>query len=158
MRQLFSLLLISLSFSLCAAEIRIIPPKGWEGIEDAKQLPQKVKLLFVGDGTSPFNPSLNIAMEETVMSPKEYVRLAKSYHEEQKGTLCKQIGTMDTGAGPAHILQIDRPTQWGDVRFMQAIVLRDQKAYVLTATCLHEEFPSLSQELFHSIKSFRIEK
>ncbi|MFZ0566050.1 MAG: hypothetical protein WAM28_07690, partial [Chlamydiales bacterium] len=69
-------------------------------------------------------------------------------------TRCTLLGTMQTKAGVAHMLQVDRSTQWGNVRFIQAVLLKESTAYLITATCVQEEFASLSSQLFKSIKSF----
>jgi hypothetical protein len=134
------------------------PPKGWECIDDPTQLPQKVKVLFIGTGTikSPFNPSINVTTEETSLSIGEYVCLAKQYHETQSSTRCIALGTVKTESGQAELLQIDRPTQWGDVRFIQAMLIQEGRAYVVTATCLKKEFGALSSQLFKSIQSFKV--
>lgn len=156
MRFLFCMILFCSSIVLHAETVSIVPPKGWERINDPEQLPQKVSVIYVGTGKSQFTPSINLASEETTLYPDEYMSLAKSYHLGQGDTRCKQLGAIDMQAGKANLLQIDRPTQWGNVRFLQAVLVRDQKAYVITATCLQEEFMSLSTQLFKSIQSFSI--
>ncbi len=134
------------------------PPKGWECIVDEKQLPQKVKAIFVGTGhgNSQFTPSINIASESTQLSLKDYVAQAKSYHEGRAGTRCALLGNMATAAGSAEMLQIDRPSQWGDIRFVQAMLLQDGEAYVVTATCLKQEFSAFSSQIFKAIQSFSL--
>ena len=134
------------------------PPKGWECINDPSQLPQKVKVIFIGSGTTknPFTPSLNIACEETLLPTHEYLNLAKSYHEGQGKTHCALLGKLKTDAGGAELLQIDRASQWGDVRFIQAVLVQEGCAYVVTATCLKNDFSMLSSQIFKAIQSLRI--
>lgn len=136
--------------------IQLTPPKGWECISDPAQLPQKILSIYVGAGKGQFTPSINIASEETTQSLDEYIRIAKSHHETQGETRCALLGSIDTKSGKAKLLQIDRVTNWGNVRFLQAILLEDKTAYVLTATCLQEEFSSLSGQFFKSFQSFSI--
>ena len=135
-----------------------LPPKGWECINDPGQLPQKVKVIFVGSGqgNNPFTPSVNLAAESTTLSLKEYVAQAKAYHEGRAGTRCTVVGTIQTNAGPAQMLQIDRASQWGDIRFLQAIYIQDAEAYVITATCLKSDFGNLSSQIFKAIQSFSL--
>jgi hypothetical protein len=152
---LLSVLLLLASF-LGGTEVELTcPPKGWECIRDPEQLPQKVKLIYIGNpsGKSVFNPSLNIACETTSLSLSEYLVEAKIYHEGQGGTTCHSLGKIATLAGEAHLLQIDRPSQWGDVRFLQGIFIREGNAYVITATCLKNEFNLYSTSLFKAIQS-----
>lgn len=156
MRLIFCFILFCFNCVLMAETFSIVPPKGWDCINDPEQLPQKVSVIYIGAGKTQFTPSINLASEETSLQPEEYLALAKSYHQGQGDTRCKQLGTVDTKAGKAQLLQIDRQTQWGDVRFIQAVLVRDKKAYVVTATCLQEEFSFLSPQIFKSIQSFAI--
>lgn len=160
LKSIFLLLLTSYcSFTYGAHSAYItLPPKGWECINDPQQLPQKVKVIFVGSGqgNNPFTPSVNLATEVTTLSLKEYVAQAKAYHESRGGTRCNVIGTIQTNAGPAQMLQIDRPSQWGDIRFIQAMYIKDTEAFVITATCLKSDFSALSSQIFKAIQSFSL--
>ncbi len=156
MRLFFCFMFLLCATAVHADTLSVVPPKGWERIRDPEQLPQKVSVIYIGSGKSPFSPSINLATEETTLPVNEYMTLAKSYHIAQANTHCKQLGTIDTNAGKANLLQIDRPTQWGPVRFIQGVIVQDEKAFVVTATCLQEEFASLSAQIFKSIQSFTI--
>jgi len=156
MRLCSCFILLCFSFALHASNLSVVPPKGWDSISDPEQLPEKVCMIYIGTGKGQFSPSINLAYEETTLYPDEYMALAKSYHEGQGDTRCKQLGTIDTKAGKANLLQIDRNTQWGNVRFIQAVVLREKTAYVITATCLQEDFAALSAQLFKSIQTFSV--
>lgn len=130
-------------------------PKGWGCIDDKTQLPGKVDLVYIGAGkTGQFTPSINLATEVTEMTITEYTALAKNYHETQANTTCSYLGTITTQAGVAELLQIDRKTQWGVVRFLQAMLIDKGKAYVLTATCLQEDFSNLYSQFFQTMQSF----
>lgn len=134
------------------------PPKGWDCISDPQQLPQKIKVIFVGSGhgNNSFTPSVNLACETTNLSLKEYVAQAKAYHEGRPGTRCNVLGIIQTHAGAVHMLQIDRPSQWGEIRFIQAMHIVGADAYVITATCLKNDFSALSSQIFKTIQSFSI--
>lgn len=131
-------------------------PKGWQCINDKKQLPSKVEMVFIGTGKGQFTPSINLATEKTEMTLKEYVDLSKQYHEGQGETTCRSLGTIETNMGSAHMLQIDRQTQWGTVRFLQASLIKNGSAFVITATCLLEDYNALSAQFIRSIQSFTI--
>lgn len=134
------------------------PPKGWECITDPSQLPAKVHSVYIGSCSkqNAFAPSLNITREETSLAKEEYVTLAKTYHESQGKTRCTRVGQLKTGSGMVEVLQIDRPSQWGDVRFVQAILLHGGEAYVVTATCLKNEFHLYSSQIFKAIQSLNV--
>jgi hypothetical protein len=135
------------------------PPKGWECINDPQQLPQKVRVIYIGQGqgANPFTPSINLATETTTLSLRDYVMQAKTYHESRAGTRCHILGMIQTAAGQAQLLQIDRPSQWGDIRFVQAMYLHEGEAFVVTATCLKSEFSNLSSQIFKTIQSLTLQ-
>lgn len=157
---LLSFLFISNSYLQAQSRDSYIvnPPKGWECIDDPSQLPQKIKVIYVckGAGGSQFTPSINVACEMTAVSLKEYVMLAKAYHEGQGETSCKLLGKVKTAAGVAELIQIDRASQWGEVRFFQAMLLHEGEAYVVTATCLKNEFNIYSSQILKAIQSLNI--
>lgn len=160
LKSVFSLLFMSCcTLAMGSNPIYITcPPKGWECIDDPAQLPQKVKVIFVGagHGNNAFTPSVNLACESTSLSQSDYIAQAKAYHEGRAGTRCNIIGSIQTASGPAQMLQIDRPSQWGDIRFMQAMLVINGEAYVMTATCLKSEFSTLSSQIFKAIQSFTL--
>jgi hypothetical protein len=129
-------------------------PTGWECIQDETQLPKKVKLLFIGKGQGTFAPSINLAMEETTLGLEEYVKLAKKYHESQSETICRPLGDIETKMGKASVLQIQRLTEWGDIRFLQASWVKEGMAYVITATAAHDEFANLYPDFYQAFFSF----
>ena len=133
------------------------PPKGWECIDDPAQLPQKIKEIYIGSkgDKTPFTPSLNVACEETSLSITEYMAQAKTHHEGDGSTRCTLIGKIETSLGSAKVLQIDRTTQWGEVRFIQGMLVLEGKAYVITATCLKKDFSLFSTPFFKAIQSFQ---
>ena len=86
----------------------------------------------------------------------DYIETARLYHEGEGQTQVAKLGQIPTKAGPAQLLQIDRKTDLGMIRFLQAAVIQDNIAYVVTATCLRDEFASYCGSFFDSIKSFEI--
>lgn len=157
LKALFSILFLSF-FCCLYGEISITPPKGWECITDTSQLPQKILKLYVGGSKSKFTPSINIASEESAATIEDYVRAAKMYHESQPNVKCTLMGKVDSKSGlPLHLMQIDTSTQMGNVRFIQAITIKNKVAYVITATCLQEEFSHLSSQFFKAIQTFSIQ-
>lgn len=153
MQFFLSILLSFCSLIAYAANPSLTPPKGWNCIDAATELPQKIVAVYIGPAKDKFTPSINIACEETAKNMTEYLNNAKTYHEMQGDAQCKNLGTVSTQAGEAHLLQVDRATSWGKVRFIQAILLQDHYAYVVTATCLQKEFATLAPQFFKSIQS-----
>lgn len=155
LRFCFSALFFTM-LPLFASELRLNIPEGWECVTDQSQLPKKVQLIAISPTKTKFTPSINIASEETDQELTEYVDTAKLYHESEGQTQVTKLGLIPTKAGQAQLLQIDRKTDFGMVRFLQAAVIQDHVAYVVTATCLRDEFASYCSNFFESIKSFEV--
>ncbi|MCH9608950.1 MAG: hypothetical protein S4CHLAM45_03090 [Chlamydiales bacterium] len=154
MRLIFSFLLL---MTPLFARVSISQPKGWDRIQDPNQLPAKIELIYVGSAQSKFRPSINVAKEEISVPLNDYVEAAKEYHSRAPQTLIQELGTIKTASGPGKLLQIDRKTEWGNVRFIQASIAIDKVAYVITGTCLKEEFGTYCTTFFDAIKTFKVE-
>ena len=155
LKQMIATLLLMTS-ALFAAEVRLALPEGWDCVTDASQLPKKVKLIAISPTKTKFTPSINLASEETNQTVEEYIDTAKLYHESEGNTQVTKLGQIPTKSGAAQLLQIDRKTDFGPVRFIQATLIEDKTAYVLTATCLRDDFASYCGSFFDSIKSFEL--
>lgn len=150
---IFTFLLQNIGF----AKFHITQPKGWDCINDSSQLPETVECLYIGAGKSTFRPTINVAYERTDMSLSDYFQKAKNYHQSEPETTCQELGSIKTKSGEAKVLQIDRNTGWGMVRFIQASIILNQTAYVITATCLREEFGACCPTFFETIQSFEVD-
>lgn len=132
------------------------PPKDWTA-SDPNALPKQVKILVKGNGQHEVPPSLNLATEKTAMDIKTYLKTIKELHESSGETTWSKLGSIQTTAGPATLTQIDTKTSWGNIRMMQAIIIHNKVAYILTATALKDEFPHFYKEFFQSIQSLKID-
>ncbi|MCB1112265.1 MAG: hypothetical protein H7A37_00285 [Chlamydiales bacterium] len=132
------------------------PPEGWF-LADPKALPPSVKIMVVGTSKNSFPPSINLGMEPYEGSLKDYLRMIKAINDSQ-GAEWKDLGTIRTQAGNASLSQVDSSTEWGDVRMMHVILLRDSTTYILTAAALKEEFPNYYNDFFKAMRSLRFNK
>lgn len=130
------------------------PPTGWQ-IADPKALPASVKIMVVGKGMSEFPPSMNLGAEPFKGTLKDYLKIVKSINDSQ-GTAWKDLGQLKTQAGETSLSQVDVKTEWGEVRMMHVILVKDGTAYVLTSAALKDEFSKFYQDFFNSMKSLRI--
>jgi len=133
-------------------------PKKWQCIAEKEALPTKVMAIYIGSGKKGFTPSINVATEETEVALGDYINLAKRHHESQIDTTCYNLGSLETTSGNVELLQIDKKTQWGEVRFLQATLIKEKTAYVLTATCLEEEYAEYYPQFLQAFQSFNIKK
>ena len=129
-------------------------PKNWQ-ITDEKQLPAHVRFMVVGKGKHEFPPSINLSTEEYNGSLQDYLTIVKDINASQ-GAEWKNLGTIKTEAGAASLSQADALTEWGPVRMMHVILLKNGTIYILTAAALKKEFPSFYQTFFTSLKSLKI--
>lgn len=127
------------------------PPQGWR-MADQKDLPKSVKLMVVGQGSYTFPPSINLGTEKFQGTLREYLGMIKEINNAQ-GAEWKDLGTIKTMAGNASLSQVDSKTEWGDVRMMHAVMVRDGNAYILTCAALKEEFSKFYKDFFSSMRS-----
>ena len=122
------------------------PPKNWQ-IADEKQLPDHVRFMVVGKGKYEFPPSINLSTEEYNGSLQDYLAIVKEINSSQ-GAEWKNLGTIKTEAGAASLSQADALTEWGPIRMMHVILLKNGTIYILTAAALKKEFPNFYQTFF----------
>jgi hypothetical protein len=130
------------------------PPEGWR-VADAQALPASVKIMVVGKGAHEFPPSMNLGTENYTGTLKQYLKRIKEINYSQ-GLEWKDLGMIRTEAGDASLSQVDTKTQWGDVRMMHVILLKNETVYILTAASLKEEFPKFYKDFFKSLRSLKI--
>lgn len=132
------------------------PPEGWH-LADPKALPPSVKIMVVGQSGTDFPPSLNLGTEKFNGTLKEYLKTIKAINDSQ-GSEWKDLGTIRTQAGTASLSQVDAKTEWGEVRMMHVILLRENMVYILTAAARKEEFSRHYKDFFKSMRSLRFNK
>ena len=116
-----------------------MPPDGW--MPAAKEtLSPLVKVGFLEPKTFGFRASLNLAEEEIDCNLQEYLDAVKNIHVNDHHNTWSNLGHFPTKAGPAVLTQIDSGSSWGAIRVLQLILVRDTKAYVLTAAASKKQF------------------
>jgi hypothetical protein len=141
--------------SLSSSQCFFIPPKNWE-IADPRSLSPKVKIAFLKKGGNGFCPSINLAIEETDASLNEYLKAVKAIHEQDRRNHWRALGKVRTSAGLGQLTEIDSTTEWGPVRILQLIIVKEGQAYVLTAAALKEEIPTYYKEFQSAFRSFTL--
>ncbi len=144
------------SDSLDSGIVLFTPPTGWR-MADPKLLPERVRIMVVGQGPSAFPPSMNLSLEPYSGSLKEYLKIIKNMNDAQ-GFEWKDLGTIRTEAGTASLSQVDTKTEWGSVRLMHVILLKNGTIYILTASALKDEFSQFYKDFFASMRSLRVAK
>lgn len=134
--------------------IFVAPPSGWMSV-DTKSLPTHVQFMVVGKGPSSFPPSLNLSWEPYPGTLKQYLKIVKNMNTAQ-GYEWKDLGTIQTQSGTGSLSQVDTKTQWGDVRLMHVILVKNGNVYIVTASALKNEFSLFYKEFFTAMRSLKI--
>lgn len=132
------------------------PPCGWM-LADSNALPGRVRTMVIGKGASGFPPSLNLSSEPYKGTLKQYLKIVKNINDAQ-GYEWKDLGTIQTQAGAGSLSQVDTKTQWGTVRLMHVILVKNGNVYILTGSALKDEFATFYKEFFTSMRSLKINK
>lgn len=136
--------------------ITFTPPSDWL-LVDRQHFTPAVILMVVGKGQSSFRPSMNLTSQAYGGTLKQYLQKIKDINQTQ-GYEWKDLGKINTGAGPASLSQVDTQTKWGEVRQMHLVLLKNNTIYILTAAALRTEFSSYYKEFFNSMRSLKINK
>lgn len=164
MRRL--ILLSALAIVPCVAKPTISPetldpqcffvvPSGWN-FSAPDPSSSHVKVAFIKKGSKGFSPSINLAIEETSASPSDYLKAVRSLHEQNRDYHWRALGKVRTSAGLGQLTEIDAPSPFGPVRMLQLIVMKEGKAYVLTAAALKEEIQQHYKDFQSAFRSFTL--
>lgn len=130
------------------------PPGDWE-IAHLKKPAPEILVGFLGKGSSSvFRPSINLAVEEIDGTLKEYVKAVKEIHLAEPKIQWRDLGKFTTRAGEGRLTEISKPSAFGEMKIFQAMVVKENKAYILTAALLQEDlskFRPAILESFHSL-------
>jgi hypothetical protein len=138
------------------AAIAFEPPVGWKEA-DRSVFPPSIKIMIVGKGEHEFPPSLSLGTEAFEGTLQDYIKIIKSINQA-KGIEWKDLGLIRTGAGDASLSQIFNKTQWGNIKVMNAILVKNGTVYILTAAALQEEFPKFYKEFFAAMRSLHFKE
>jgi len=131
------------------------PPKDWNCIQPPTSDPY-IRIAFLGKGQSDLRPSLNLAIEKTDVSLKEYLKSVKSIHENEMKVSWRDLGPFTFIAGKGRLAEIISPSPLGDVIMLQGIFIQEGYAYILTGAVLKEEFPQWQKNLLDALHSLVI--
>ncbi len=154
MRLLLATLLTVTAPLLAVPVCTFQPPKGWQ-IMDLKGLPQEVKFFVRQNVEKGLTPSINLAVEETNLSQSGYVEAVKKMHSELNKSV-SSLGQINSHCGPFELVQVDITMPWGAVKQIQAVLVQQKMAIVLTATSEADRFGAVTKELLEAIRTFDI--
>lgn len=136
--------------------IMFTPPQGWR-LVDPKDLPGTIKAMVLGKGQGTVPPTISLGVDPFQGTLKEYLKKVKAINDSH-GDEWKDLGIIQTEAGPASLSQVDIKTQWGVVRAMHVILIKDGNTYILTTSSPKEEFSKFYPEFFKVMRSLKMNK
>ena len=150
---LFSLICLPLVADYAPGTLLLTPPNDWKATEK-EQLPKNVQFMIVGNSSSDYPPSLNLAIEPYPGEVRDYLQLIKRINRAD-GNSVKEWGTVQTKAGKVTLVQVDLKNNWGDITLLHGILIHDHRLHLVTAASLKKEFFQHLQEFTKVIKSMQ---
>ncbi|MBI3508761.1 MAG: hypothetical protein HY069_03935 [Chlamydiia bacterium] len=154
MRTKFTCLLL-FSLSLFGDIAYFKPPEHWQ-MMDPNHLSPNVEVMFLGQPENNFCPSINLAMEETEATLKEYFKGVKEYHKNAKEETWRDLGKFAFSCGEGRLTEITTQSPSGELRMLQAIFVKNKKAYIVTTASLKSEFMKHQGGFLEAIRSLTI--
>jgi len=137
-------------------------PDRWNQIETSQieAIPASVKLLVRGEGEYELPPTVNIAVEQVAptLSTGDYLKSVQALHSANLMNRCWQLGPLTGGGEPLELVQVQMESSWGPVELLQAILVRDGQACVITASARQEEFGQQLPIFIQAMQSFKVVK
>lgn len=133
-------LLISLAllpfFLFAKDEILLFtPPNDWK-VQDPKKYSPYVTVAYAGKEEGFFRPSLNLAIEKNAGTEKEFLECVNKIQKKKPKSKWRKRSSIETNAGIAHLYEDEIITKAGAIKILQAILVKDNTAYILTGNCL----------------------
>lgn len=138
-----------------AGSAQFTPPEGWHFAESIPESLKYLRLMVIGKSDFELPPSISLATEEFKGNSKQYSSLIKKISSSKGGDL-RDLGKIKTQAGEASLFQEDTKTNWGDLRMMHLILIKDGTAYIMTTAALKKEFSKFYNDFFKSMRSLKI--
>ena len=155
----FFLFCFFFSRTICSASLPPFyyfhPPKDWL-ISDPTHLPKEVKIAFIQSERKMITPSINLTLEKVDVPIETYIQEVKKIHQTDRTTQCRELGILNTKSGNAHLLEISMKKEWGDIRILQSILIKDGFAHLLTALSLKKDFMKYHELFLSTFKSLTI--
>ncbi|HSX10541.1 MAG TPA: hypothetical protein VLF94_02340 [Chlamydiales bacterium] len=131
------------------------PPADWE-IAHLKTPSPEIHIGFLAKGSGEFRPSINLATEEIDGTLKEYVKAVKELHLSEPKVQWRDLGKFATRAGEGRLTEVTKPSAWGEMKIFQAIVVKDDTAYILTSAVLKKDLSRYHTSILNAFRSLNL--
>ncbi len=133
----------------------VVFPDTWKALP-AKDFSSHMKVFIEGNGGNYYPPAIKVTMEKTNLSVNDYLLSAKKLVESSGDSSYRPMGKLQTFSGEASLVLMESTTNWGDVRSMQGVLVKNGMAYIITVSAIKEEFEDFYTTFFEAIRSFNI--
>lgn len=133
----------------------IVPPQGWK-LANPEKSTGRVKVAFLKPSGKELPAHINLAVEEGVSSLSGYVAEVKKIHEADPTNRWRDLGKFQTPAGEARLTELETKSQWGEVRQLQLLFVKNRVAYIITASAPREEFSKFYQDVQYAFRSLNV--
>ncbi|NGX35928.1 MAG: hypothetical protein K1000chlam1_00764 [Candidatus Anoxychlamydiales bacterium] len=156
MKKIFSLFFIFV-FQLLIAETHpfFIAPKNWQ-VTNPKTYTKYIQIAFTKNETAICRPSLNLSIQETDLTLDEYTKEAQKIHQKDPNTTYTILGNIDLSQGKAKLSQIDQKIYSTNYQLLQMIFIKDNVAYIMTASSKKDDMLKNHQTFLDTFSSFKI--
>ncbi|WP_139414506.1 hypothetical protein [Chlamydia abortus] len=138
-------------------EYTIRIPSNWQCINDKTQLPEKLDVVFIGQGTGSLTPTINVSQEIISKHQPEYIEEILAYHKANDMTLESSVFThIQSLNGEFTIIKTEKNSSWGKVFCLQGVAVINHKAYIFTSTATLDDYPNVSLIFLKTVSSFRL--
>lgn len=155
LRLIIGLLISFFLNSLFASTIYFPGPKGWDCLKKQTVESTNPLVVYVGPPGSLLTPSLLLSQEKCEVSFEQYIEEVKQYHLS-KGGKCVEEKVIETTIGKISLLQLTGESKWGLMTVLQGIMIYENHAYVMTGSCLTEDFPKYKKALENCMVQFNL--
>lgn len=143
-------------FALLAAVGLFTPPASWQACKP-KDSSNYVQVGFVGQGSGLYAPSLTLATEPVDCSLQDYVKAVKAIHLEEPTNKWHDLGSIQAKGAKGKLIQITSPSPYGETAVLQALFVKDETAYVITAGVLKEDLVQCKDDILAAFRSFDVQ-
>ena len=132
------------------------PPANWD-MQVFKET-EPVEVGFLGKANSISRPNIYLSEEEVDCKLSQYITSVKNLYKNNPNFTFKNIGSITTKSGIAHLAEIESKTKIGVIKMLQCILIKDNRAYVITGANAKQNFTDTHLEYLKVFKSIHIVK
>lgn len=129
-------------------------PDGWV-LGDPDALPGSITMIVTKPSGIRLAPTINVAEEPFDRNTEAYMEVIQGINQDL-GYPWRRLGSIQTKAGRAQLCQREIVNEWGTMRQMHVVLVKNHRAYIVTATAPTDDFPKYYKTFSQAFKSFAV--